>query len=197
MNDALLIIPALVVAGLAYLAVRQFLGTRGLVIGPWIKGFSRSKGYPMRPERMGNGWAVRFKPNRRLNAVLDYDFRIPRGATQLVFSYVAQIESVKPAEVPDGEPLVSLVLQRKGDNWTGKGKREFYRLYSPAFPLKSGPAKHTIPLTGWTGVYGREGDMADVIEHMSNIAVAFGHSAGRAHGVTGKGMFALTELRAI
>lgn len=198
MADPLLLLSAgLIALIITAIAVRQLLGTRGLVIGPWIWGFSHSKGYPMRPQRLGKGWWVRFKPNGSLHAVLDYGFRIPAGATKLVLSYTAEIHHVTPTENPGAAPLVSLVLQRRGDDWTGKGAKASYRLYSPAFPLKSGVFTATIQLAGWTNVWGQPADIAPVIADLSNLAVAFGHSAGRMHGVSGAGTFTLTSLEAI
>lgn len=174
--------------------IQQWRGTRGLVIGPWIKGRSHSKGYPLRLKRWNGGWSIGL--DGELHAVLDYDAKISSDATKLVWHYRAEIEGAFPAERPAAAPLVSLVLQRKGDDWSAEGSKASYRLYSPPFPLETGEQVREIPLTGWTNVWGRPADIGPVIANLSNIAVAFGHSSGRMHGVTGRGTFHQLALTA-
>ncbi|GAA0760801.1 hypothetical protein FHS52_001133 [Erythromicrobium ramosum] len=169
----------------------------GLVIGPWISGKTRSKGYPMRLDRQGKGWVIHLKQDGQINAVLDYEASIPAGALKLIWHYRADVTSAQPVERPDAAPLVSLVLQREGDDWSGEGERGSYRLYSPAFPLESGEQSREIPLTGWTNVWGQPADMGPVLSDLSNVAVAFGHSSGRMHGVSGAGTFSQISLEAI
>lgn len=171
---------------------------RGLVVGPWIKGRTRSKGYwwPWL-KRQGRGWTIAFKPNADLHAVLDYAARIPATAKALRFRYRCERVNVWPAEALLSEPVVTLVLQRKGDDWSAKGNKASYRLYSAPMPLTDGEHDFTVPLEGWTNVWGKPADMAAVTRDLSNIAVAFGHRGGRMHGVGGKGAFTMIELEAI
>lgn len=190
---------AIVPAYLAWLLLSPLVINRGLVVGPWIGGWTRSKGYRW-PwlGRKGKGWTIRFKSNGSLHGVLDYSFRIPRGATKLVWRYRIEGANVSPTEALTSPALVSLVLQRRGDDWSAKGEKASYRLYSPtAFPVADGEYAYAIDLASWTNVWGQPADMAPVIANLSNLAVAFGHSAGRMHGVSGKGTFTLVSLEAI
>jgi len=194
MNTALTVALAAVVA---WMFLSHFVINRGLVVGPWIRGRQHSKGYwwPWL-SRKGKGWSISLKPKGELHAVLDYSARIPATATKLVWHYRAEISMAFPAEAPASVPLVSLVLQRKGDNWSAKGKMASYRFYSPAFPLETGEHIREIPLEGWTNVWGKPVDMRFAIANLSNLAVAFGHSSGRMHGVKGAGVFTLISLEA-
>ncbi len=169
----------------------------GLIIGPWIKGKTYSPGYPKNWPRTGAGWVIDFAPDKELSAVIDERFVIPPTATKLRFHYRATIERVWPDELPDKAPLVSVMIQRRGDDWSGQGLYEFYRFYSPAFPLETGEHVREIPLEGWTGVFGRTGDMRAAITDLGSVSVIFGHSSGRAHGVRGAGRFETLSLEAL
>jgi hypothetical protein len=193
----LAIAAAATAAFLAWVFLSHLVINHGLVVGPWIRGRTCSKGYwwPWLG-RKGKGWSISLKPDGELHGVLDYSARIPATATKLVWHYRAEITQAMPSEAPSSAPLVSLVLQRKGDDWSGKGGKGDYRLYSPAFPLETGEHTRMIPLQGWSNVWGQPADMAVVIRNLSNIAVAFGHAGGRMHGISGVGSFTLVSLEA-
>lgn len=179
-------------------APRPAASPAGLEIGPIIKGKTRSPGYPTHLARQGEGWAVTLYPDAELSAVIDHDFRIPPDATKLIWHYRASIEHAAPTEYPDRAPTITIMLQRRGDDWTAQGEKEFFRLYSPAFPLETGEHVRVIPLEGWTGVFGKGGPehMAAVRADLANVSVGFGSAGGRMHGVSGAGTFETISLRA-
>ena len=180
-----------VLAPLAWKLFAKSQRTTGLVIGPWINGKCRSRGYRLRPERLGDGWTVYIEPGQELRAVQDFGFRITGKVLRFRYRCKGQFT---PSEAPERPALVSLVIQRKGDDWSAYGEKANYRLYSPAFPLTEGEHSFDVQLEGWTNVWGKPADMAPVIRDLSNLAVAFGHRGGRMHGVTGSGTFTLVEL---
>ena len=110
-----------------------------------------------------------------------------------------------PQERPQGIATVSLMLQRKGDDYSAKGAKAFYRLYGPG-PQVLTPGEHTLTVEpgslGWVGVMGGEPSPSqwdDVLGNLHAIHICFGEQYGsRAHGVfaTGPAKFTLLGLGA-
>jgi hypothetical protein len=171
--------------------------SKGLVIGPWVWGKRRGAGLPLRPQRLGKGWSVTVRAGDKLHAVSDFGMVIPPNAKALRWRYKAAVSDAMPVERPASLPLVSLVLQQKGDDWKAGPETQHYRLFSPAFRLESGEFEHVIPLEGWTNVWGHEHPVTLALADLSNVSVAFGHSAGRMHGVRGDFTFTQISLEAV
>jgi hypothetical protein len=85
--------------------------------------------------------------------------------------------------------MVSLFLQRAGDNWSGAGPYTDYRAYSiKDIPLSNGRYQLSVPLVRdqWTSVQdpGTEQGFAELLQNVERIGVVFGtYQSGRAHGV--------------
>jgi hypothetical protein len=177
----------------------------GLHIGPIIGGKSRSIGLPRYLDRDG-GFAfphptreqghihALVKPTRRVgNAiVLRYRIEADDGVT------------FHPQEHPGAGGEISLMLQRKGDDYSAKGEKAFYRLYGPTIQNLE-PGEHTLIVeprsAGWTGVMGgtppSPAQWDDLLANLYCIHVCFGGRGGRAHGVfaSGPARFTLVDLR--
>lgn len=160
---------------------------KGIHVGPIIKGKNRSVGVPKElraggfdfPLRPGHVNAV-VKPTPMVGEKVRLHYRVD-GPTDVKF---------RPKERLDGVGTVSLMLQRKGDDYSGKGEKAFYRLYGPeVHDLSVG--LHTLEVApgslGWVGVMGQEpspGQWDDVLSNLAAIHVCFGEKDGpRAHGV--------------
>lgn len=108
-------------------------------------------------------------------------------------------------ESPNEPATVSLYFQRRGDNWSARGRYASYRWYVPGravIPLT--PGVHTIRVgfdEVWTNVYGQPntqapGDYAAALTDAARLGVAFGSAGLRSHGVyaTGPARFTLISL---
>jgi hypothetical protein len=110
-----------------------------------------------------------------------------------------------PDETPGETATVSLYFQRRGDNWSARGRFGSYRWYVPAravLPLE--PGDHTITIgfdEVWTNVNGvpNAQDPAgyqSALANTSMVGIAFGSAGRRSHGVyaTGPAQFTLLAL---
>ena len=97
-----------------------------------------------------------------------------------------------PDERPEEAATVSLYFQQRGDTWSGRGRYESYRWYSPAravIPLAPGVQTVTVAFDEvWTNVYGRPNTevpmgFAAALADTARIGLAFGSSGARSHGV--------------
>jgi hypothetical protein len=117
------------------------------------------------------------------------------GATHITIRYridAARGTAFIADEAPREPATVSLYIQRAGDDWSGRGRYESYRWYSPAravVPLGPGERVVTVRLDEtWTNVNGRpnhdvtEG-FAAALRGTARIGLAFGSASMRSHGV--------------
>jgi hypothetical protein len=183
-------------------------------IGPDVRGVNYSVGMLLKPTPVRpRGWSFVFPyPDREAGHVhaVTYNSGPLINASKIVMRY--RIDSAPAAQfVPQegtGErATVSLYFQRRGDNWSGRRRFEFYRWYVPAASVRElarGEYSITVNLAdpGWTSVMGRPAanHMAafrDALAETSQIGIAFGSPNRRAHGVysTGPARFTLIEFR--
>jgi hypothetical protein len=179
-------------------------------IGPWIRGKNYSPGMPVRPTQ-GPGGSLTM--NFPLSGAGELDamttaVRPLAGARQITLRY--RVEAARgtrfiAVELPHEPATVSLYFQRAGDTWSGKGRYESYRWYSPAravVPLTPGTHTVTVRLDEvWTNVQGRAATQmpeafAAALQNTSRIGLAFGSGSRRSHGVytTGPARFTLLAL---
>ncbi len=129
-------------------------------IGPIIRGRNYSEGAPLHP-RAGPGRAWHIDIPRRPSGIHYVTF--PNGSLtgkrRIVMTY--RIEAapgvrIVPATAPALPSIITLYFQRRGDDWSGKGRFETYRWYATfasRSPIVPGDHVITAPLTGnWTAV---------------------------------------------
>lgn len=181
-------------------------------IGPIIRGRNYSVGMPLQPTPSGRGWHFDFPfPNARAGHVHYVTFNPGSlaGKSKIVVRY--RVETAPgtrfvPQEMPGAPATVSLFLQRRGDNWSGRGPYAWYRWYAPGSTVREvAPGEHelTVSLTdGWTSVLGKPsannpGAFEDALADPGKIGLVFGTHAARGHGVyaTGPARFTLTSFR--
>ena len=164
----------------------------GWRIGPVVNGENQSRNMPAEPTMQGAGWFLDFPANGSVNYV--QRFNGPPLGTSLTLRYRFEGGPVYGAEQPSEPATISLMLQRKGDDWIRPG----YRWWSQMIPLVPGEHEVTVPLTveHW-------GDMLDVpdarafaasLRDLDNIGVTFGSAAAPTHGAFGSGRFTLLSL---
>jgi hypothetical protein len=176
-------------------------------IGPWVRGRNYSVGMPASPSAApGGGLAMTFPVAGRgqVDAMTTAVGPLA-GAREIVVRYrvdAAPGTRFVADETPDQPATVSLYFQRRGDNWSGTGRYESHRWYSPAravMPLS--PGVHTISVRldeTWTNVNGRPNSeapdaFAAALQETARIGLAFGSASRRSHGVyaTGPARFTL------
>ena len=163
----------------------------------------------------GNAWDIRYSTGVSLKAApgqeFAFDFPRPPGSVHYITKPVtAAAHSAARAAftiATKGEPAfdyrtaadntcdrpaaVHLLLQRQGDDMSGKGRYEFYRWWSKAAAvLQEGSATLDVALKPglWTSVFGKSGDadpgaFAAAIADLGNVGVTFGGGCFFGHGV--------------
>ncbi|MGX7952888.1 hypothetical protein ACWPM1_10015 [Tsuneonella sp. HG249] len=181
-------------------------------IGPWVRGRNYSVGMPATPSAApGGGVSFVFPLQGRgqIDAMTTATAPIA-GARRITLRYrveVARGTRFIAHETPGEAATVSLYLQRSGDNWSGKGRFQSYRWYTPVhavMPLS--PGEHTITVSldeVWTNVYSQPNSNAEqrepfaaTLQNTATIGLAFGSVSRRSHGVyaTGPARFTLLDL---
>ncbi len=179
-------------------------------IGPMVRGQNYSVGMPAHPKAGPNGSLAIDLPLAGAGQVdaLTVEVGPLNGVRQITMHYridAAPGTRFVADEMPSEPATVSLYFQRAGDDWSGRGRYEAYRWYSPqqgVVPLT--PGEHTVRVRldeVWINVNGRPNDsegagFAAALADTARIGVAFGSSSRRSHGVyaTGPARFTLLSL---
>ncbi|WP_271078553.1 hypothetical protein [Aurantiacibacter sp. MUD61] len=167
-------------------------------IGPVIRGRNYSVGMPPHPAVTGDGWYFDFPGPRRRDGHVHYitrqsgpldrargiriRFRIDaRGGARFV-----------PQEHPNLPAMLSLYLQENEDDWSGRGRGEFSRWYSPTdalIELTPGVHEATVMFDeNWISVMGSNRnrnprEFSDMLARVGTVGMTFGSVRARGHGV--------------
>jgi hypothetical protein len=179
-------------------------------IGPIIRGRNYSKGAALHPTpRRGGGWQIDLP--RAPGSVHYVTFRHGplAGKRRIVMRY--RIETAAGARIlaaSDGRSgsMLTLYFQRRGDNWSGRGRFEAYRWYATfatRTPVTAGDYQMVAPLDGlWTAVEtssARTDPVAfrEAIADADQVGLVLGGGDGYGHGVfaTGPARLIVTEFR--
>lgn len=173
--------------------------TSGWYIGPIVDGKNYSEGMPSKPTLQGQGWVISFPRTGGVDAVIKDSPPSLVGAKALVMKYTVTGGGFLATDESNVAGRVGICLQRKGDNWSGAGAYQQYRLYSTARPLlTSGAFTLTVPLVAGklTDVAGKPASQAaidSVVANLDNYSVVFGGSFA-SHGVYATQPSAFTML---
>ena len=182
-------------------------------IGPIIRGKNYSQGMPLQPQPPGTGWQFDFPGGSAAAGHVHYvTFRpgpISSKSRILVRYRVGARKGTRfvPQESPDLRGTVSLYFQRRGDNWSAKGRYEHFRWYAPNATVREiAPGEHEISVRlddpDWISVLGRTsganpGSLETTLTNIDRMGLVFGSTAARGHGVyaTAPARFTLLSFR--
>jgi hypothetical protein len=129
-------------------------------IGPFVRGRNYSKGLPLHPTpRRGGGWHVDIPAAPGSLHAVTFRHGPLAGKRRIVMRY--RVESAPGTRIlasSDGRSgsMITLYFQRRGDNWSGRGRYETYRWYATfATHAPMTPGNHVMvaPLDGpWTAI---------------------------------------------
>jgi hypothetical protein len=187
----------------------SYLNPSAWVIGPIVRGQSRSRGMPLHPSPgPGRGFNIEFPQAGSVNYVT-FRHGSLAGKSRIVMRY--RIEAapgvrILPVTAPALPSVITLYFQRGGDNWSGRGWFEGFRWYA-TFASKSpiSPGVHQIvaPLNAnWTAVRSssaRNNPAAfrDAVANADQVGFVLGGGDGYGHGVfaTGPARIVVTDFR--
>lgn len=183
-------------------------------IGPIIRGRNYSQAMPLRPQPTRTGWRFDFPVGDspaagHVHYVTYRPAPIAPGSRIIVRYRVDARAGTRfvPQERPDLPATVSLYFQRRGDNWTARGRYERFRWYAPAATVrKIAPGEHEMIVRlddpNWISVNSRSaksdpGALEAALADIDRIGLVFGSSAARGHGVyaTAPARFTLLSFR--
>ncbi|MBH5321923.1 hypothetical protein [Aurantiacibacter sediminis] len=167
-------------------------------IGPVIRGRNYSVGMPPHPVVTRDGWYFDFPGPRRRDGHVHYITR-PSGpldrarGIRIRFRIDARRNTrFVPQEHPDLHATLSLYLQENGDDWSGRGRGEFSRWYSPTAALiELTPGAHEASIMfdeNWISVMGSNRnrnprEFAAMLARVGTVGITFGSRQARGHGV--------------
>jgi hypothetical protein len=167
--------------------------------------FYGSPGMPKAPTVSGVGWWFDFPTKAYSHVHYVQDFQPPALKPGMTLTARFRIDGdagFVAQESPLETATVTLLVQRKGDDWSARGKYAAYRWYSGE-QIALAPGEHVlrVPLTAdaWGDVYGGHDPraFADALANVENIGLVFGSPGGRGHGVyaLGSARFQLISMR--
>jgi hypothetical protein len=178
-------------------------------IGPIIRSRNYSVGMPLTPTPSGRGWYVDFPhPDRNAGHVhyISFVHGPLTGKRRIVMRYRIEAEPgvrFVPQETPELPATISLVFQRRGDTWSGRGRFEHHRWYVPARAVAEiRPGEHEMAVDldeDWTSVQGRPASanaaaFRQAIADTERVGIVLGSSSARGHGVYATGPARLTVI---
>jgi hypothetical protein len=116
------------------------------------------------------------------------------GKARIVLRYRIEADGpIVPRSAPALPSMLSLYVQRAGDDWSGRGKYEAFRWYSPRLhmPITAGEHELSVGLDeNWTAVQtsSRESNpqaFREALAKAGRIGFVLGGGSGRGHGVYG------------
>ena len=187
----------------------SYLNPSAWVIGPIIRGQSRSRGMPLHPSPgPRRGWNIEFPQAGSVNYVT-FRHGSLAGKSRIVMRY--RIEAapgvrIVPRSSPASPSILTLYFQRAGDTWRGRGPFEAFRWYATfASQMPIVPGEHVMvaPLAAnWTAVQtssARTNPAAfrDAIANADQVGFVLGGGDGFGHGVyaTGPARIVVTDFR--
>lgn len=193
------VLGALAIATFATAAIAAAPPASYWEIGPIIRGKNYSVGMPLRPTETQQGWSFNFPVGSRAAGHVHYvTFRpgplASKSQIRVRYRVVAKRGTrFIPQEQPEIPATVSLFIQRGGDNWTAKGRYEFYRWYAPAETVKQiAPGVHEITVDlddpQWVSVAFRPAAQIPsafraALQNADRMGLVFGSPGLRGHGV--------------
>lgn len=186
-------------------------------IGPITATRNYSVGMPLTPSaHPGGGWYFDIPyANAEAGHVHYVTFRHGSlaGKSRIILRYRLEmaegVRLVPTKEQPNTAPsILTIYFQRRGDDWSGRGKYEAYRwwaTFASVIPVTAGEHELSVPLDGnWTAVQTSSAatnprGFRDAIRDAERVGFTFGGGDGFGHGVyaTGPARFVVTSFQVI
>lgn len=176
------------------------------VIGPIIDGVDYSRGTPLHPSAgPGHSWHIDLPQPPGSVHYVTFRYGSLIGKHRIVIRYridAAPGVRVEARTAPGTPGLITLYLQRAGDDWSGAGIFEAYRWYATFATQTITPGEHEIvaPLSGtWTAVERsssttNSGGFAAAVANADEVGFVLGGGDGYGHGVYATGPARLVVL---
>ena len=160
-----------------------------------VRGKTVAQGVALEPN--GALWSATVEPGAELDGVSKRVGPIAPGST-IRIRYRVSADGFYPSEKPAAEPILTIMVQRAGDDWLG-GDKAGYRQYTAApMPLTAGEHEAEFVLEPACCVqmdgHRIEGTFYQTLAGAQRVWVAFGYWDGRMHGVKSRVPMTFTLL---
>ena len=191
-------------------AAAEASNPRAWVIGPIIKGRNYSQRMPLHPSPgPGRDWHIDLPRAPGSVHYVTFPHGSLEGKRRIVMRYRVETAPgvrIEPTTSPRSPSIVTLYFQRRGDNWSARGRFETYRWYASfasQSPITAGEHVMVAPLDGnWTAVQASSARsdptaFRQAIAAADQVGFVLGGGDGLGHGVhaTGPARLIVTEFR--
>ena len=183
-------------------------------IGPVTPTRNYSVNMPLKPSPHADGWYFDLpQPDSAAGHVHYLTFRHGplTGKSRIVLRYRIEAEpgvQIYPTNYPGWQSMLTMYFQRRGDDWSGRGKYESYRWWATfrsQAPLIPGEHELSVGLDeNWTAVQTSSAAtnpkaFRDAIRETERVGFTFGGGDGYGHGVyaTGPARFVVTSFEVV
>lgn len=179
-------------------------------IGPIIRGRNYSRGMPLRPHpRPSGGWQVEFPQAPRSIHYVTFRHGSLVGKRRIVMRYRIEADPgvrIVPRTAPASPSMITLYVQRRGDDWSARGAYEAYRWFAnfaTQSPVTPGDHVLIAPLSGnWSAVQSstartNPAAFRAALADADEVGFVLGGGDGLGHGVsaTGRARLIVTSFR--
>ncbi len=179
------------------------------VIGPIIRGRNYSREMPLHPAPNARGGFQIDLPQAPGSVhYVTFPHGSLTGKSRIVMRYRIETDRgvrIVPRNYPQWTARITPYFQRRGDNWTGRGRFETYRWYATFMSQLITPGEHQIvaPLNAnWTAVETSSArshpvEFREAIADADQVGFVLGGGDGYGHGAyaTGRARLIVTAFR--
>jgi hypothetical protein len=154
-------------------------------------------------------WYFNVKDNRQPHYIVrgaksdEIKAEIKDSGSYLVVAMTIAEATLKSVQ-DGGECFATVMMQRQGDDLSGQGKYEFYRLWAGQQRIKlvDGSFEVTIPMDRdkWTGVFGKPANSdpwSEMLRNLYRLGVTLGGTNDFGHGIRGDGKLYMTKFEIV
>lgn len=169
-------------------------------IGPIIRGRNYSRGMPLRPSpRAAGGWQVDLPQAPRSIHYVTFRHGPLASKSRIVMRYRIEADpgvKIVPRTAPASPSMITLYIQRRGDDWSARGPYEAYRWFAnfaTQSPVTPGDHVLIAPLAGnWSAVQSstartNPAAFRAALTDADEVGFVLGGGDGLGHGVSATG----------
>jgi hypothetical protein len=183
---------------------------RAWIIGPLIGERNFSVGMPLHPTpRRGGGWHIDLPRAPGSAHYVTFSHGSLSGKSRIRMRYRVEMAPgvrIDPTTSPGSPSIITVYFQRRGDNWTARGRFETYRWYATfasRMPIEAGEHEIVAPLdANWTAILTSNARTSPAafraaVAEADQVGFVLGGGDGYGHGVsaTGPARLIVTDFR--
>lgn len=172
------------------------------------------RGWSAGPRIRGKHYSPKIDLDKEPGTLCAFDFHEIHYLTRAVKRIGPQLHIVFEIEADEGTVFydtekmapsakITAYFQRKGDDWSGDGDKQYYRWWAGSHRIPVTPGRHeiTIPVNAeWTSVFGQKSPehFAKALQNVGRAGITFGgHFFGHGAHAIGNARFRLLKFEGV